>query len=168
MFPFIFGGGQEDGMRSGTPNVPGIIGFGAACELAVTEGIRDAGRQQTLRNQFELNLQAEIDGVTINGAGADRLPNTSNFRIEGALADAVILNTHNISVSSGSACTSATMEPSHVLTAMGLDRDAADESIRVSIGRPTVSKDLDTAVSEITDAVHHVRGVVKKAVEELV
>lgn len=168
MIPTIFGGGQEDGLRSGTPNVPGIAGFGVACSLAVTEGIRDANRQRDLRDKFELNLKAAIEGVTVNGFGAERLPNTSNFRIEGALADAVILSAQNISISSGSACTSATMEPSHVLTAMGLDRTAADESIRVSIGRPTVSEDLDTAVSEITSAVRHVRGVENKTVEELV
>lgn len=151
------GGGQERGLRSGTLNVPGIAGFGRACELAVTEGLADAPRQRRLRDGFEERMAA-AKGVIVNGDAAPRLPNTSNIRIEDALADAVIVNARGVEISSGSACSSATMGPSHVLTAMGLTRDAADESIRVSFGRPSTEADVDTAVTEITRAAVFVRG----------
>lgn len=156
--PMIHGGGQENGMRSGTLNVPGIVGFGMACELAADSGLADAPRQESLRNHFEREVLSSVDGVTINGDGARRLPNTSNLRIAGALADAVIVNAPAIEVSTGSACSSSAIEPSHVLIAMGLDRDAADESIRVSLGRPTKQEEIDLAVREIARAVGFVRG----------
>ena len=156
--PMMHGGGQENGMRSGTLNVPGIVGFGMACELAADSGLADASRQESLRNHFEREVLSSVDGVTINGGGARRLPNTSNLRVAGALADAVIVNAPAIEISTGSACSSSAIEPSHVLTAMGLDRDAADESIRVSLGRPTTQEEIDLAVREIARAVEFVRG----------
>ena len=153
----MHGGGQERDLRSGTPNVPAIVGFGMACGIATREGLRDAARQRELRNGFERELKSAVPGVTINGSDAERLPNTSSVRIAGALADAVIIRATGIEISTGSACSSSTMEPSHVLIAMGLDRDAADESIRVSIGRPTTKQDMDMAISEIANAVQSVR-----------
>ena len=153
----MHGGGQERDLRSGTPNVPAIVGFGMACGIATKEGLRDAARQRALRNGFERELKSAVPGVTINGSDAERLPNTSSVRIAGALADAIIIRTTGIEISTGSACSSSTMEPSHVLTAMGLDRDAADESIRVSIGRPTTKQDMDVAISEIANAAQSVR-----------
>ena len=153
----MHGGGQERDLRSGTHNVPAIVGFGMACGIATREGLRDAARQRELRDGFETELRLTVPGVTINGSGAERLPNTSSVRIAGALADAVIIRATGIEISTGSACSSSTMEPSHVLTAMGLDRDAADESIRVSIGRPTTKQDMDMAISEIANAAQSVR-----------
>ena len=153
----MHGGGQERNLRSGTPNVPAIVGFGMACGIATREGLRDAARQRELRDGFERDLKSAVPGVTINGSGAERLPNTSSVRITGAIADAVIIRATGIEISTGSACSSSTMEPSHVLTAMGLDRDAADESIRVSIGRPTTKQDMDVAISEIANAAQSVR-----------
>ena len=153
----MHGGGQERDLRSGTPNVPAIVGFGMACGIAIREGLRDAARQRELRDGFEAELKSAVPGMTINGSGAERLPNTSSVRIAGALADAVIIRATGIEISTGSACSSSTMEPSHVLTAMGLDRDAADESIRVSIGRPTTKQDMDMAMSEIANAAQSVR-----------
>ena len=159
MAPILHGGGQERDMRSGTPNVPAIAGFGEACRIAVTEGLTDAPRQRRLRDSFERKLEGAVHAVSVNGAGADRLPNTSNARIHGALADAVTSHLPSVEIATGSACTSATMEPSHVLAAMGLGRTGADESIRVTLGRDTTIVDIERAVSEIADAVLFVRGV---------
>lgn len=154
--PTMHGGGQERGLRSGTHNVPGIAGFGRACELAVSEGTGDAARQRSIRDRFEAKVAA-AGNVTVNGEAAPRLPNTSNIRMAGALADAVLVNARGVEISSGSACSSSAMEPSHVLTAMGLSRDAADESIRISFGRPSKAEDADAAAAAIADAARFVR-----------
>ncbi len=153
----VHGGGQENGMRSGTPNVPGIVGFGEACRIISEEGLAESRRQESLRDGLERRIVSEIPDVSINGAGAPRLPNTSNMRIAGALADAVIVNARGVEISTGSACSSGTMEPSHVLTAMGLDSTAAGESIRISLGRPSTIQDVDLAVSYIAEAAKFVR-----------
>ena len=155
----MHGGGQERDLRSGTLNVPAIVGFGEACRIALGDGIADSSRQRSLRDRFEKLLMDIIPDVSVNGAGAERLPNTSNVRIRGALADAVITRLRSVEVSTGSACSSSTMEPSHVLVAMGLDRTAADESIRVSAGRYTTADDVELAASEIALAVEAVRGL---------
>ena len=156
MAAILHGGGQERELRSGTPNVPAIAGFGEACSIAATEGLADAGRQRGLRDMFETNLAVTVPDVSVNGHGAARLPNTSNVRMRGALADAVLTRVPS-AMSTGSACASGTMEPSHVLVAMGLDREAADESIRVSVGRNTGERDIDMAVSELAKAASFVR-----------
>ena len=156
MAAILHGGGQERELRSGTPNVPAIAGFGEACSIAATEGLADAGRQRGLRDMFETNLAVAVPDVSVNGLGAARLPNTSNIRIRGALADAVLTRVPS-AMSTGSACASGTMEPSHVLVAMGLDREAAGESIRVSVGRNTGERDIDMAVSELAKAASFVR-----------
>ena len=155
----MHGGGQERDLRSGTLNVPAIVGFGEACRIALDEGLADSPKQRSLRDEFERRLTRMIPDVSVNGAEAERLPNTSNVRIHGALADAIITRLHTVEVSTGSACSSSTMEPSHVLVAMGLSRIAADESIRVSIGRQTTEDDMKLAVSEIAQAVEAVRGI---------
>ena len=157
--PILHGGGQERNLRSGTPNVTAIVGFGEACRIATTEGLVDSPRQGRLRDSFEYKISLETDAVSVNGADADRLPNTSNVRIHGALADAVAARLPTVEISTGSACSSATMEPSHVLVAMGLGRAGADESIRVSTGRRTTDADIDRAVSEIVEAATFVRGI---------
>ena len=153
----IFGGGQENNMRSGTLNVPGIVGFGLACEIAADKGSKDYSRQETLRDYFETKMMEKIPNITINGKDAARLPNTSSIQIAGALADAVIVHAKEIEISTGSACASAAMEPSHVLIAMGLSTDEANESIRVSIGRETIQQDMDVAVNAIANAVTIIR-----------
>jgi len=153
------GGGQEGGLRSGTPNVPGIVGLGRACEIAAAEGIADGPRQASLRDRLERLLADGLPGVTVNGAGAPRLPNTSSVRFEGAMAYAVIANAPGVAISSGSACSSSTIEPSHVLLAMGLSDTAADETVRISIGRPTTIDDIDRVAEHIIAAVCRVRGL---------
>ena len=153
----IHGGGQESDMRSGTLNVPAIVGFGMACGIATTEGLADAPRQRRVRDSFEKSLVDVICDVSINGRTAERILNTSNFRIRGALADAVLTRTKHVEASTGSACSSSSMEPSHVLVAMGLDRTAADESMRISIGRQTERADVELAVSDLAQAVRSIR-----------
>ena len=154
----IHGGGQEDGLRSGTLNVPAIVGFGAACDIASDEGLEDAQRQEKLRDGFESALVEAVPDTTINGKGAPRIPNTSSFRMAGAIADAVIVNAPEIEIATGSACSSSTMEPSHVMVAMGLDRDAAGECLRASVGRQTTEEDVNTAVESLSKAARFIRG----------
>ncbi|MDD9814315.1 MAG: cysteine desulfurase family protein [Thaumarchaeota archaeon] len=153
------GGGQEGGLRSGTPNVPGIVGLGKACEIAATEGIADGPRQAGLRDRLERLLADGLPGVTVNGAGAPRLPNTSSVRFEGAMSYATIANAPAVAISSGSACSSSTIEPSHVLLAMGLSDTEADETVRISLGRPTTTGDIERAAEHIIAAVRRVRGL---------
>jgi len=153
------GGGQEGGLRSGTPNVPGIVGLGKACEIAAAEGIADGPRQAGLRDRLERLLADGLPGVTVNGAGAPRLPNTSSVRFEGAMSYATIANAPAVAISSGSACSSSTIEPSHVLLAMGLSDTEADETVRISLGRPTTTGDIERAAEHIIAAVRRVRGL---------
>ncbi len=157
--PVLHGGGQENGMRGGTLNVPGIVGFGVACEISLDEGLRGAPHQAALRDRFEDDLLEAVPRVTVNGKGAERLPNTSNVRIDGVFADAVLANAKGIEIATGSACTSATVEPSHVLLAMGRDRTAADECVRVSFGRPSAEPDVRTAVKELAAAAARLRRI---------
>ncbi len=153
----ICGGGQEGGLRSGTLNVAGIVGLGRACEIASGEGIADGSRQAALRDRLESRLASRLAGVSVNGRGAPRLPNTSSVRFEGASAYETIANAPALAVSSGSACSASTIGPSHVLVAMGMSHDAADESVRFSIGRPTTEGDIDIATDCIVAAVSRVR-----------
>ncbi|MBI1657660.1 MAG: cysteine desulfurase [Thaumarchaeota archaeon] len=155
----IYGGGQERDMRSGTPNVPAIAGFGEACSIAATDGLADIPRQRHLRDEFESRLLETVPDVSVNGSGVERLSNTSNIRLCGALADAVMARIPSVEISTGSACSSNTMEPSHVLLAMGLDRTAADESVRISVGRETTATDIKSAVLEIAGAVESIRAI---------
>ena len=157
IIPLIHGGGQENNLRSGTQNVPGIVGFGMACQIAREEMIEESSRIRMLRDNFEARIKAEITNVTINGENTERLPNTSSIRIHGAIANAVIVNAKKIEISSGSACSSFTMEPSHVLLAMGFDGTEADESIRISIGRYTTMQDIEVAIKDIANAAEFVR-----------
>lgn len=153
----MYGGGQENNFRSGTLNVPAIVGFGKACEIVMSKEIPDPSIQN-LRDYFEQNMKKEIPDIKINGDNANRLPNTSNIQIKGALADAIIVNAPGVEISTGSACTSSAIEPSHVLIAMGLDTDAANESIRISIGAHTTKSDLEIAIKSIAKAVQYIRG----------
>ena len=166
LYPLILGGGQERDIRSGTQNVPAIVGFAKACEIALTEQAEISEKVMFLRDVFENKIQKAIKNVTVNGKNAERLPNTSNIRIKGALADAMLSSTKNICVSSGSACSSSTMEPSHVLVAMGLDRTAADECIRISVGKQNTLKDIEKAVDEIAAAVKFVRDLDSRYMKE--
>ena len=161
--PVLHGGGQENGLRSGTHNVPAIVGFGEACVIAAREGLRDARRQAAMRDRLEDRLAEMIPGVSVNGRDAERIPNTSSIRIRGALADAVLVNAEGVEMSTGSACTSYAVGPSHVLLAMGLGREAADECVRASFGRPSAEGDADKAAAEIAAAAARVRRIDSEA-----
>ena len=158
MQPMLHGGGQEDSMRSGTLNVPSIVGFGKACEIALKQVTGDSIlHQKSLRDHLEKQILVKIPDSCVNGKVEERIPNTTNIHFIGADADAVMSSMQYLSVSSGSACASSTMEPSHVLTAMGLTFDEADESIRFSVGRQTTKEEIDRAIDMIIDAVSYVR-----------
>ena len=114
--------------------------------------------KKKLRDYFESSMMRLISNVVVNGKNADRIPNTSNVRIADTIAEAVIVNAPKVEIATGSACSSAAIEPSHVLTAMGLSTDEANASIRISIGRQTTQQDIDTAIDAIAKAVQYVRG----------
>jgi cysteine desulfurase len=153
----IHGGGHERGIRSGSHNVPGIVGLGAAAELAYRDITDEAVSEATLRDRFHAALTARIDNVRLNGHPTARLPNTLNLSFEGADGDAIVARLHDVAVSSGSACTSAVPSSSHVLTAMGVPQELAEASIRFSLGRNTSERDLDIAADLVVEAVWDVR-----------
>lgn len=147
-----FGGGQESGLRSGTMNVPSIVGFGEAAHIAKYEMENDITRIGHLRELLESQLVAQIPSLIINGCNAPRLPNTSSQTFPGVDADALIFNSPQIMVGTGSACTSGAIEPSHVLSAIGLNRDLAASTIRLSLGRYTSEKDVVQTTQILTTA----------------
>lgn len=157
--PLFLGGGQEKSLRSGTLNVAGIVGFGEACRIARSEMASNAARIGRLRDDFERRLAARIADVEFNSAGADRLPGVSSVALLGVDAESVMLGLHRIAVSSGSACTTESIEPSHVLREMGLSESAMLGTIRVSFGRSNTSDDVETAVDEIASVVGALRGL---------
>ncbi len=152
MEPIWYGGGQENGLRSGTTNVPGIVGFGEACWLVKLELKNDFSRIQEMRDQIEAQLTSQIPSMLINGTGAERLPNTSSLTFPGIDADALILNAPEIMIGTGSACTSGAIEPSHVLTAMGVSRENASSTIRISLGKYTKAQEINMTIKYIFNA----------------
>ena len=159
--PLLFGGGQEHGLRSGTENVPGIIGFGAAARAALRHLGEDAGRLARLRDSFESLLRAQVDGVTVHSGGMERIPNTSNLAFDGCTAEALmlLLEPAGLLCSAGSACHTLQPMPSHVLTAMGLPDGAVRSSLRFSLSFMTTQEEVEQAVSLVAAAVRKVRGV---------
>jgi len=153
----IDGGGHERGMRSGTLNVPGIVGLGKACELGRTELEKDAAHSRALRDSFEQRIFAELDHVVLNGEREQRLPGNSNLSFAYVEGESLIMGVKDLAVSSGSACTSASLEPSHVLRAMGVGDEFAHSSIRFGFGRFTTREEVDHAVGEVVRAVRRLR-----------
>ncbi len=141
----IEGGGHERGLRSGTLNVPGIVGFGKACEIAQREMWEDAARISKLRTKLEQHL-CDLSNVFINGSTRHRLFNTTNIAFQGIRSEKLITKLPNIAVAMGSACTSAIAEPSHVLKAMGLPHEDAYSSIRFSLGKYTTETEIDSTI----------------------
>ena len=154
--PISFGGGQESGLRPGTVNVPAVVGFGVACDLVAELLTVDAERISHLRDTAEAELAA-LSGVTINASTVARLPGTSSVTINDVPADALIANIAGVCFGSGSACTSGSVSPSHVLMALGLERDSARNSVRLSIGRYNDAKEIREAVSQMVKAVERIR-----------
>ena len=143
--PLIRGGGQERGGRAGTENVSGIAGFGAAAEAALQSLDADIGRMRTLRDRLETGLKAMTPQAVIFGADADRLPNTTLFALPGVKAETAVIafDLDGIAVSSGAACSSGKVQPSHVLAAMRINRSLADGAIRASLGLSTTESDVE-------------------------
>lgn len=144
----IHGGGHENGLRSGTLNVPSIVALGVACEISQQEMKQDAERISTLRNDLENEL-LKIEGTFVNGKTENRIFNTTNICFRGSDANVMIGRMKNVAVSNGSACSSAVVEPSHVLTAMGLNDDDAFASIRFSLGKFNTREEIKTVIQII-------------------
>lgn len=157
--PIIHGGGHERGLRSGSLNVAGIVGFGAAAEIAVEERTQEADRIRPLRDRLVAELKRGLSGVEENGDIDCRLPNTANIYFAGADAEAVVANMDPVAVSTGSACSAGAIEPSAVLLAMGLSREAAFESVRFSLGRFTTAEEIEIAAQKTIAAVDYVRSM---------
>jgi cysteine desulfurase len=151
------GGGHERGMRSGTLNVPGIVGFGKAAEIAREEMGKDAERLSKLRNHLEAEL-TKMEETQVNGNVGSRMPHVSNISFKHVEGEGLMMTfNQNIAVSSGSACTSASLEPSYVLVGMGLGDDLAHSSIRFSLGRFTTPEDVEQAIELVRNGVNHMR-----------
>ncbi|RSN64664.1 cysteine desulfurase family protein [Actinomadura sp. WAC 06369] len=155
--PLLTGGGQERGWRAGTLNVSGIAGTGAAAEAARLNLVQEMQRVGTLRTLLESELKRRVPGCRINGAGTRRLPGVSSVTFPGAPADAVLAAMPEVAASEGSACASGAPTPSHVLLAMGLNRDDADATVRFSLGHATTEDDVHHAIEATVRAVMHVR-----------
>jgi cysteine desulfurase len=151
------GGGHERGMRSGTLNVPGIVGFGRACELARLEMAQDAERLSKLRDKLEMAL-TEIEEAYVNGDPNSRLPHVSNISFKYVEGEGLLMGFNkNIAISSGSACTSASLEPSYVLKALGLGDDLAHSSLRFGLGRFTTEEQIDYTIEQVKTTVLKLR-----------
>ena len=157
--PVIHGGGHERGLRSGSLNVAGIVGLGAAARIAAEERTSEAARVAALRDGLVNALRSRLPEVHDNGDITRRLPNTANLRFEGADAEAVVANMNPVAVSTGSACSAGSIEPSEVLLAMGVARDRAFEAVRFSLGRFTTESDIEVAVERTVTAVEYVRAM---------
>ena len=143
--PLLLGGGQEFNLRPGTLNVPAIVGFGEACRLAREEMPEEARRVAALRDLLESQLANRIPGLRFNGHRTRRLPGNSSITFPKIEADVLIANVPEVALSTGSACSSGTIEPSHVLTAIGLDWEEAQATIRIGIGRFTTREEIERA-----------------------
>jgi cysteine desulfurase len=155
--PIIHGGGHERGMRSGTLNVPGIVGLGEACRLCKLDFEQSMQRVQVLRDRLEQRIRKDLDHVELNGDPKWRLPSTVNLSFAYVEGESLIMGVPDVAVSSGSACTSASLEPSYVLRALGVGDELAHSSIRFSIGRFTTEQDVDEAADEIIKTVKRLR-----------
>jgi len=151
------GGGHERGMRSGTLNVTGIIGMGKAAEIAQQEMAAESERLSKMRDRLEETLMANLEEVYVNGSKEHRMPHVTNLSFKHVEGEGLMMTFNNIAVSSGSACTSASLEPSYVLMALGLGDDLAHSSIRFSLGRFNTDEDVDFAIEALTKGVTHMR-----------
>jgi len=153
----IDGGGHERGMRSGTLNVPGIVGFGKACEICMQEMEADGKRISLLRDKLE-NALLKVEETYLNGDKESRLPHVSNISFKYVEGEGLMMGFNkNIALSSGSACTSASLEPSYVLKALGLGDDLAHSSLRFGLGRFTTEEQIDYTIEQVTNAANKLR-----------
>ncbi len=155
--PVIHGGGHERGMRSGTLNVPGIVGLGAAAEKCARVWEEESGRVKRLREKMWNGFQKELDEIYLNGHPVHRLPNNLNVSFAFVEGESMMMAIKNVAVSSGSACTSASLEPSYVLRALGVGEELAHTSIRLGLGRFTTEQEVDFVTDEVIRAVKRLR-----------
>jgi cysteine desulfurase len=153
----IDGGGHERGMRSGTLNVPGIVGLGKACEIALEEMDSEAAYLRGLRDRLKAKLEDALDYVHVNGSWEHRLPGNLNMSFVYVEGESLLMGINDVAVSSGSACTSATLEPSYVLKALGLGDDVAHSSIRFGLGRFNTQAEVDYVGDKVIDIVKKLR-----------
>jgi cysteine desulfurase len=153
----IDGGGHERGMRSGTLNVPGIVGLGKACEISGLEMAEEARRLTGMRDGLKAKLEAELDYVHVNGSMEHRLAGNLNMSFLYVEGESLLMGINDVAVSSGSACTSATLEPSYVLKALGLGDDVAHSSIRFGLGRFNTQAEVDYVAAKVIDVVKKLR-----------
>jgi cysteine desulfurase len=155
--PIIDGGGHERGMRSGTLNVPGIAGFGKAAQIAREELEKETAEMFRMRERLRTTLERELDEVYINGDLEKRLPGNLNMSFAYVEGESLLMGIHDIAVSSGSACTSASLEPSYVLKALGVGEDLAHTSIRFGIGRFNTDEEVDYVANRVIETVRRLR-----------
>jgi len=155
--PIIDGGGHERGMRSGTLNVPGIVGFAKAAELCRLEGAEESSRVLALRERLRTGIEARVPSTVVNGSLEYRLPGNLNISFAFVEGEAMMMALKDVAVSSGSACTSASLEPSYVLRALGVAEDMAHTSIRFGLGRFTTEAEVDYVVDLVADKVKRLR-----------
>jgi cysteine desulfurase len=151
------GGGHERGMRSGTLNIPGIVGMGEAAAIAQRDMAEESAKLQALRDRLKDRIMTELDEVFINGSWEHRLPHNLNISFAYVEGESMLMGINDIAVSSGSACTSATLEPSYVLKALGMGDDLAHSSIRFGIGRFNTQEEIDYVASRVIEVVKKLR-----------
>lgn len=157
--PMMHGGGHERGMRSGTLNVPGIVGVGVACEVAGAEMRTESERVLRLRERLRQGILARLDGVTLNGHPSERLPGNLNLSFAHVEGESLLMGLSDVALSSGSACTSATLQPSHVLRALGASDELAQSSIRFGLGRFNTAEEVDFVVDRVVEEVERLRAL---------
>jgi cysteine desulfurase len=155
--PLIDGGGHERGLRSGTLNVPGIVGFGKAAEIAAAEVSGEASRVGALRDRLLDGLRTRVPDLRVNGSMTHRVPHNLNVSFPDVVGESLLLGISDICVSAGSACSSGSEEPPYVLKALGLDPDLARASIRFGLGRQTTLEEIDYTIGKVADVVHQLR-----------
>jgi len=155
--PLIDGGGHELGMRSGTLNVPGIVGLGKACELCMQDIVEESRRLTALRDRLKDGIQSRLEGVHVNGSMEHRLPHNLNLSFEGVEGEALLTGLDGVAVSSGAACRSLASESSYVLRAMGMGEDRAQSSIRFGLGRFNTQEEVDEVIDRIVETVKGLR-----------
>jgi cysteine desulfurase len=157
--PIIDGGGHERGMRSGTLNVPGIVGLGEACEIAQNEMTAEGERLTGLREQLKDGILGQLDEVYINGHLTQRLPGNMNMSFAYVEGESLLMGLKEIAVSTGSACTSASLEPSYVLRAIGVEEELAHTSIRFGLGRFNTEEEVDYTVQRVVEEIRRLREI---------
>ena len=165
LVPFMTGGKHERNRRAGTENVAGIVGLGVAAELAARKMTAEAARLASLRDRLEAGILKEVPGTAVNGVREPRVPNTTNISFDRVEAESLLiaLDLEGVAVSTGSACSSGTLEPSHVLKAMGLPAHRTQNSIRFSLGASNTEEQIDRVISLLPAIVQKLRGLTRAA-----